>query len=92
MIWKCTCKSFPEQYDIYTDSGFCVAYFRVRHGLLYVHPYVFGKIDWETELFFKEYEFEIRCLDPEELENLKRVINRKIRWYLIKQWFKNLWN
>lgn len=91
MIWECTSIAFPEQYDIFTDSGRPVAYFRLRHGNLYVHPRDAYDIDWDITIYEKHYDDERGCFESEEeREQMIDYIDTKIKWYLVKQWFINL--
>lgn len=97
MIWECIGRCYPEQYDIYRSKGPAIAYFRIHHGNLSVHPYKHGRIDWDTVIYEKHYNDERGGFEksfPEEKEEFNRVfriINFKIYCYLFKQWFKNLW-
>lgn len=91
MIWDCTSRYCPEQYDIYRMTGPAVAYFRIRHGNLYVHPYKHGEIDWDTIIYEKFYSDERGWFDNRrEFRKIKNLIDFKIYCYLIKQWFKSL--
>ena len=93
MIWVKTSSAYPEQYDIYTNSGLYTAYFRLRHGNLYVHPIKHGEIDWDTVLFEKHYYDERGCFeddDQTEFTRLKIKINFKIRFYRLKETILNL--
>ena len=81
-----------EQYDIYY-KGNKVAYFRLRHGILSVHPYKHGEIDWETDLYYKLYYdkrgyFENSDENKKEFNKIKFKVNLLIYWYLFKQHFK----
>jgi len=90
MIWKCTCRYCPEQYDIYGVNGKRIAYFRIRHGNLYVHPYKNEEIDFESTIYEKHYNDDRGWLDKREITEIKRIVNFKIYWYLIKQWLKRI--
>ena len=105
MIWIQQTKYCPEQWYIYLtqDKAYKdplrpVAYFRLRHGRLAVHPCKYNEIDWSTTLYEKFYKDERGCLfddtpnERKEFDQIRRIVNRRIRFYLIKQWFKKLWN
>lgn len=92
MIWICTSIACPEQYDIYRETGPAIAYFRLRYGNLYVHPYNQDhNIDWDIIIYEKHYDDERGCFESEEeREQMLNRIDTKIKWYLVKQWFINL--
>ena len=64
--WICTCHACPEQYDVcFEDKP--VAYVRLRRGGLSVNPYVDGDIDWNTELYYHQFDDGWKgCFDDEE--------------------------
>lgn len=80
--FKCTCRAYPEQYDVYENSQ-CVAYIRMRHGNLSVNPVVSDYIDFETEIYHRTYEDKLLGVIPDnEREDTLKLIGNKITEYL----------
>lgn len=82
--WRCTCTSCPTQYDIY-DKGVKVAYLRMRHGNLAVHPYKHGDIDWHTTICAMTDKWEITDTDI-------KSIDKQINDFVHPSWWRRLWN
>lgn len=46
----CTCRSVPEQYDVYAD-GVLIFYVRLRYGRLTANRYIDGEIDFDNPFY-----------------------------------------
>jgi hypothetical protein len=77
-----TCEACPVQFDIYSNHGYKIAYFRFRGGVLSVNNYDGDEIG-DNLIYLDEITYEGSYLSQEEFDEIVPIVEQKIIEYLV---------